>query len=375
MSLNNLSDELVDRRIVAMTPDDVFETMTNFAWKFSYDFPEEKIEELYDRAKQNQWDAALELDWSTEVDPSKPLIESDRTVYHRMPFFQKLSPSQRETFNAHSTAQMLSQFLHGEQGALLTASLVTHSVPDSGAKLYAATQAMDEARHVEVYAKYVRKIAIDYPMQAWLKALIDATLTSGRYEKVMIGMNMIVEGLALGAFNNMYRQTNCPLLKKITFNVMRDEARHVSFGHAYLGPLMQEMHDDDREDLAEFAFQAVKILMDSQAEGGGQGTIANKVDPGFLKVLEVSEIDADDFFQGLDEAAEEGITRDLPPGQVHSLKDLMIPALYRIGLITDRTAAQFEEIGVPVNTDLTVLRSMEDAKSDRNILNQAGANY
>ena len=111
---------------------------------------------------------------------------------------------------------------------------VTHSVPDANAKLYAATQTMDEARHVEVYAKYCEKIAMVYPMTPWLKMLIDATLKSDRYEKVMIGMNMIVEGLALGAFNNMYQATNCPLLKKLTFNVMRDESRHVSFGHVFL---------------------------------------------------------------------------------------------------------------------------------------------
>jgi len=375
MTAIDSSDDIIDPRIVAISPDDVYETATNFAWKFDYDFPEEKIEDLYNRAKQNQWDAEAEMPWDTIVDPSKPLVESDRTVYHAMPFFKKLSKTQQETFNAHSTAQMLSQFLHGEQGALLTASLVTHAVPDNGAKLYAATQAMDEARHVEVYAKYVKKIAIVYPMTGWLKGLIDATLTSGRYEKVMIGMNMIVEGLALGAFNNMYRQTNCPLLKKITFNVMRDEARHVSFGHAYLAPLMGDMHDDDREDLAEFAFQAVKIMMDAQQEGGGQGTIASKVDPGFMKVLEVSEIDPIDFFKGLEEAAEMGVTRDLPPGQVHSLKDLMLPALHRVGLITPRTAAQFEEIGVPVNTDMRVLNAMEDAESDQNILNQARASY
>jgi len=282
-----------------------------------------------------------------------------------MPFFQRLSPTQQETFTAHSTAQMLSQFLHGEQGATLTAATITHGVPDMKAKYYAATQTMDEARHVEVYDRYVNKIAMHYPMNPWLKKLIDVTLQTEDYRKVMIGMNMIVEGLALGAFNNMYRQTEEPLLKSITFNVMRDESRHVSFGHAYLTPIIAKMHPDDVEDLAQYAFDGVNILVESQTE----------ITEGFLKVLEVSEIDPKDFKAGMEEAQRLGLVGDLPPGQVHSLKDLMLPALVRAGLITARTREMFAEIGVKVNEDMTVLNAMEDAQSDQNVLNEAGASY
>jgi hypothetical protein len=233
------------------------------------------------------------------------------------------------------------------------------------AKYYAATQAMDEARHVEVYERYVKKIAIDYPMTPWLKLLIDTTLKSNDYMKVMIGMNMIVEGLALGAFNNMYKQTEEPLLKSITFNVMRDESRHVSFGHVYLTPLIAKLHSDEREELAQFAYDAVMILVRGQAE----------MDAGFLKVLAVAGIDPDDFNRGMQEANALGITRDLPPGQIHSLKDLMMPALIRAGLVTDRTKELFERAGVPVNADQSVLRRMEDEKSDLNVLAAAGAQY
>lgn len=338
-----------------MTPDDIYRNPMDIAWTFRYIFAEDKVDDLYTRAKQNQWDADQLLPWDTQVDPSKPLINNDQDIYHKMSFFKKLSKSQQETFTAHSTAQLLSQFLHGEQGALMTAACVTHSVPDAGAKLYAATQTMDEARHVEVYAKYCDKIAMVYPMSPWLKALIDATLQSNRYEKVMIGMNMIVEGLALGAFNNMYRSTTCPLLKQITFNVMRDESRHVSFGHVFLGPVIKKLHPDDREELAEFAFQAVNILVQAQTAG----TIANRVDPGFMQVLENSNIDADDFFKGLQEAADQGVAQTLPPGQVHALKDLMMPALARVGLLTPTVRKKYEDAGIPIFDDMRVLHAME----------------
>ncbi|MEQ1510276.1 MAG: ferritin-like domain-containing protein [Sphingopyxis sp.] len=340
---------------VTMNPDDLYKNPMNIAWSFDYFLSGDKVEDLYKRAKHDQWNSDVLLPWDTVVDPSKPMIDDASNMYHRMPFFAKLSQSQRETFTAHSTAQLLSQFLHGEQGALMTAACVTHSVPDTTAKLYAATQTMDEARHVEVYAKYCDKVAIIYPMSPWLKQLIDATLQSDRYEKVMIGMNMIVEGLALGAFNNMYRSTQCELLKQLTFNVMRDESRHVSFGHAYLGPVIAALHPDEVEDLADFAFQAVSILAGTVQ----QNTLASRVDPGFLQVLDNSNIDAEDFFKGVADAKDQGFTPELPPGQIHSLKDLMLPALARVGLLTPAARAKYTAAGIPLFDDPTVLMAME----------------
>ncbi len=350
--------------IVQTSTIDAYQTLMDVAWNFDYETGVPKIEDLYRRAKDNQWNAD-HLKWDTPIDPANPIIRPEHSVYYRMPWFKKLSKSQQETFDAHSTAQLLSQFLHGEQGALLTAATIAHGVPDVKAKYYAASQAMDEARHVEVYERYVKKIAIDYPMTPWLKKLIDVTLQTQNYMKVMIGMNMIVEGLALGAFNNMYKQTDEPLLKSITFNVMRDESRHVSFGHIYLTPLIAKMHVDEVEELAQFAYDAVMILVRGQVG----------IDEGFLRVLSVSGIDPNDFAKGMEEANALGITRELPPGQIHSLKDLMMPALIRAGLVTKRTREMFEKSGVPVDADQTVLNRMEDQKSDMNVLNAAGAQY
>ena len=353
------------KAVVESPVSETYSTLMNVAWNFDYQGAVAKLDDLYNRAKENQWNAA-ELDWDTPIDPSNPIVASTDSDYARMPFFQRLSDQQRETFTAHSTAQILSQFLHGEQGALLTAATVAHGVPDMKAKFYAATQTVDEARHVEAYDRYVNKIAIHYPMVPWLKELIDVTLKTNNFCKVMIGMNMIVEGLALGAFNNMYRQTNEPLLKSVTFNVMRDESRHVSFGHIYLTPTIAAMHEDDREELAQFAFDAVNILVKGQTGGW---------DEGFIRVLQTSGIDPEDFAAGLKEAEEAGITREVPPGQIHSIRDLMLPSLVRTGLITPRTKELFESIGVKVNADLSVLEAMEDRESTVNVLNAEAAAY
>jgi hypothetical protein len=359
MPLTNQEERVVRKGDwkVTMTPDDVYRNPMEIAWTFDYTLGRGRVEQLYKRAKQHQWDSDEILPWDTPVDPSKPLMTDRSSLYHKMPFFNRLSKSQRETFMAHSTAQLLSQFLHGEQGALMTAACVTHSVPDAAAKFYAASQTMDEARHVEVYSKYCDKIAMVYPMTPWLKALIDVTLKADRFEKVMIGMNMIVEGLALGAFNNMYHSTTCPLLKAITFNVMRDESRHVSFGHVYLGPVIAKLDEASREDLADFAFDAVNLLVQATMRQGSG--LASQLDPGFVEVLENCGIDQKDFFAGLAEAAELGILQELPPGQIHSLKDLMMPALARVGLFTPRVCKKYEEAGIPIYDDPRVLQAME----------------
>ena len=287
---------------------DTYKTPMDVAWQFDYAIDIEKLRNLYSKAKQNQWDGETQLDWSVEVDPSKPIVGEDRFMFHRVPFFQRLSQTQRDMFTAHATAQLLSQFLHGEQGALMTAATLTHAVPDYEAKLYGATQTMDEARHVEVYERYIRKLAIVYPISPWLKEVIDLTLQGDHFVKILIGMNMVVEGLALAAFHNMRRQATCPLLKDLTHYVLQDESRHVAFGNVYVKETIAGMHPDEREDIAQFAFDAVKSMVDSQ--GGVDGTGPRRVDPGFVKVLENVGIDPGDFIKGIIEAGAAGINAE-----------------------------------------------------------------
>jgi len=270
----------------------------------------------------------------------------------------KLDEGQKIRLANQNTRFVLSSILHGEQGALMTAAALTHAVPDHEGKLYAATQTMDEARHVEVYERYIRKLSIVYPISPWLKELIDVTLSADNFAKTMIGMNMVVEGLALAAFHNMRRQANCPLLRDLTGYVLQDESRHVAFGNIYLKEVIGKMHDDEKEDVAQFAFDAVSGMV--SAMGGVDGKGQRKPDPGFLKVLEHSGIDMQDFIKGLQEAGAAGINGNLPPGHIHSFKDLMMPALVRVGAVTDRSRELFKEAGIPVWDDLTVLESMED---------------
>ena len=231
-------------------------------------------------------------------------------------------------------------------------------MPDYEGKLYAATQTMDEARHVEVFERYVRKLALVYPMSPFLKDLIDTTLKADHWVKIAIGMNMIVEGLALGAFHNMRKATSCTLLRSIVEGVLRDESRHVAFGNVYVGRTLSGMHPDDREDVAQFAFEALVRMAEA---AGRRKDKPPQPDPTFALVLENSGIDPADFVAGLKEAREQGIRFDQPPGTIHAFKDLMMPALARVGAITPRTRALFAGLGMRIYDDTSVLESLEDA--------------
>jgi hypothetical protein len=332
---------------------EVLKSPMEICWQFAYEIDSDKLKALYGKAKKYQWDAEADLDWTYQVDPSRPIIEDDAVGnVTRVPLIAKLSGSQRDTLMAHLAGHRLSQFLHGEQGALMTAAALTHAVPDYQGKLYAATQTMDEARHVEVYARYIQKLAIVYPMGVALKRIIDLTLTANHWVKIAIGMNMIVEGLALASFHNMLQVTPCELLRKILQGVLRDESRHVAFGSLYVGDAIKAMHADEREDVAEFAFQIVDLMRRARRRGA-------EPDPGFLSVLDNSGIDRADFWKSVAELTTSGQKFEPPRDQVHPFKHLMMPALVRVGAITDRAREKYKAEGIPVWEDKRMLEEFE----------------
>ena len=157
----------------------------------------------------------------------------------------------------------LSQFMHGEQGALICTAKIVETVPWIDAKYYAATQVMDEARHVEVFAKYLDdKLSGHYPMNAHLGLLLDDIINDSRWDMTYLGMQIMVEGLALAAFGFLHQLTNEPLLKQMLRYVMSDEARHVAFGVLSLKEYYAELTDAEMFERQQFAFEAAVRMRD-----------------------------------------------------------------------------------------------------------------
>jgi hypothetical protein len=153
--------------------------------------------------------------------------------------------------------------MHGEQGALLCTAKIVETVPWIDAKYYASTQVMDEARHVEVFAKYLdTKLEGFYPVNAHLKMLLDDIIRDSRWDMTYLGMQIMVEGLALAAFGFMYQLTDEPLLKKLLRYVMSDEARHVAFGVLSLKEYYAGLSAAELRERQEFAFEAAVRMRD-----------------------------------------------------------------------------------------------------------------
>ena len=176
---------------------------------------------------------------------------------------EKWSEKEWLDFGIENRRWTLSQFLHGEQGALLCTAKITETVPWYDAKLYAATQVVDEARHVEVFARYLEeKLGGGYQVNAHLRMLLDDIINDSRWDMTYLGMQVMVEGLALAAFGFMHQLTEEPLLKQLLRYVMSDEARHVAFGVLSLKEVYAGMTDAEMKERQEFAYEAAVRMRD-----------------------------------------------------------------------------------------------------------------
>jgi hypothetical protein len=239
----------------------------HFDWDYEPDFPE--MRELYSRAKQNQWDAEIDVDWGTSVDPMNPEVplipEGFIDLEAAADFDVNLSAKEYREFRHHVTAWMLSQFLHGEQGALYASAQVTESIEWVDGKLYGATQVMDEGRHVEAFHRYItEKLEKLYVINDNLFTIIDALITDSRWDMKFLGMQIMVEGLALGAFGMLYKVTEEPLLKNMLRYIIQDEARHVHYGVLALGDhIKNNLSDKERQEREEWVFE-IALLMQNR---------------------------------------------------------------------------------------------------------------
>jgi hypothetical protein len=240
-----------------------------FTW--DYERTREGLGKLYERAKTSQWNGSTDLDWSIDVDVEKVAIEMQAAIAQLRERLVSLPNSPLKSWGEEQWTHLaieafnwrMSQFLHGEQGALICTAKIVETVPWIDAKYYASTQVMDEARHVEVFARYLdTKLDGHYPVNPALQLLIDDILADTRWDMTYMGMQIMIEGLALAAFGFMHAFTQEPLLKKLLRYVMSDEARHVAFGVLSLQEYYQGLGGNEIRERQEFAFEAALRMRD-----------------------------------------------------------------------------------------------------------------
>lgn len=305
---------------------EIFNTPLTGAYNWDYQEADKRIAKLYRLGKERNWNAEIDIDWSI----THPFTQFPEKATQDNPFlgwapYEALDEDSRRMFSWHMHSWTTCQFLHGEQGALLVSSQLVSCAPTHEAKLYASSQTFDEARHVEVFSRYVRqKLPVMYPANKHLKALLDKVLTDPRWDLKFIGMQLVIESLALAAFNVQKEVTASPLLQTILDYVIRDEARHVAFGVTYMEEFVANLSQAERDERAVFAYEACRVMRE--------------------------RIVPTDVFEHWGMDVEEGRRRFLEANQLDTFRNLLftriMPNLKKVGLLTDAVIPRYEELGL-----------------------------
>jgi para-aminobenzoate N-oxygenase AurF len=235
---------------------------TTFRWE--YDDERAELLALYDKGKRQQWDAQQRIDWSGELDPDNPMQLPDETIsIAGTDLWNRLPPETVTAFRRHSQAWQISQFLHGEQGALICAAKIVQQVQNIDAKFYAATQVIDEARHVEAYSRLLHeKFDMVFPINKPLQALLTDVIEHRDWDFTYLGMQVVIEGLALASFQSIRDKAQNRLAAQVNAYVMQDEARHVAFGRLALRDYYPQLTEAERDRREEFLVEACYHMRD-----------------------------------------------------------------------------------------------------------------
>ena len=295
---------------------------------FNWDYADgrERMLGLYQKGKDRQWDAGRRIRWDRAIDPDNPLGVPDAFVpIYGSRVWEHLTTGEKGLVRGHMAAWLFSQFLHGDQGALVGTAKIVQTVPDLDAKYYAATQVMDEARHVEAYSRYLRqKLDLAYPINPQLATLLGQIVRDSRWDLTYLGMQILIEGLALGAFGTIRDHATEPTAREVNAYVMQDEARHVAFGRLALRDYYPQLTEAERREREEFTVEACYLMRDR-----------------FL---------AEEVFRTLDYDAEECVRyvreSELMQAFRRGLFLRIVPTLRDIGLWGPKVQAAFVDMGV-----------------------------
>jgi hypothetical protein len=305
---------------------EIFQTPLTGTYNWDYTVQDNRIKKLYELGKKLNWNVEVDVDWTPEYKGmNTEEFEFEDTQWDNHPVYSKMDKETKLEFLTDLNSWALSQFLHGEQGALLVASQLASCAPTFNAKLYAASQTFDEARHVEAFNKYLQtRIKRTWPIGTALKGLLDKILTDPRWDLKFIGMQIVIEGLALAAFNAAKTGTSDPVLFEMLDYIIRDEARHVTFGVNYLEEFVKTLTEEERQDRAQFAFEACTVSRNR------------------LRAYDVWEK------YGMDIEQTEAYQKEhIFQTQFQDvLFSRIMPNLKRIGLLTDELIPEYEKLGV-----------------------------
>jgi Long-chain fatty aldehyde decarbonylase len=313
----------------AVAPDD-FESMLTLD---RYGQRSTAFDKIISATHDHFWDPLdkkyIDFDEPWDMD-TQPLVSEDLNIALQTDYVSShlKDPALRAQFINKSLLRSFSSILHGEQGALNLSASLCHVLYDQGAQEYAANQTREEARHVTAFAKYI-KARWGRPVECSqvLKDLLVDIIASPEVYKKIIGMQMLVEGLAMGAFATFFQKLNDPLGRKLMQLVMTDEAFHHKFGKIWADRTVPKLTPEEHAIIEDWAAHCFQILLFNLVSPSEQRDLYLEfgLDPD--KVLEEIQLIASDEKRREDMKEATNIFR------------VLIKTLLNAGIITDRTRA------------------------------------
>ncbi len=296
---------------------------------WNYDVVHQGLRDLYEKAKREQWNVSVDVDWTPPVDPEDEILLDHENPHVALmqdsTIWRKMTPRERSALRYETLAWNLSQFLHGEQLAIFVAGQLAAAVPWIDAKLYGSTQVVDEARHAEVFARYLRdKIGKEYPLSDSTHPIFNTILTESRWDFKYLGLQVVLEGLAMGLFSRMYQSAKEPVLRRVLKLVMQDESRHFAFGNLSLRRFYDDMSEPERHEREDFAYEICACMR-------------GRVFP--LEAWETIGLPVDACMSATREGARKS-------GAQKSAFNRVVPALKAVGLLSDRIRPHYAHMGL-----------------------------
>jgi rubrerythrin len=305
-------------------------------FRYNYDPDHAEMRRLYEQAKRDQWNASSDIDWKRALDGDGGLIADDLVDIHGTRFWDKLSPAERVEINHKVSRWRLSTLVHGEHGAMLVCSQMVENVHGQDAKLFQATQVVDEARHNEVLQKYLdlRLGGHTYPLAGNVKEIFDVLLGTSSWYLKTIGLQLVAETFAVSLFRMLAETSKDPVLGEVCKRILQDEARHMGFGMLSLPSVVEQATEAERHEMEDFAVWALVRTLT------GIFPLPAYEDMGFNRgeIDEIKRLRRSRAAGGDETAFRKFFRRDLHTSLVRNLQ--------RIGLLTERVAPQLESLGI-----------------------------
>lgn len=301
------------------------ETPLRVHWEWDYVKEVESLRALYEKGKQHQWNVETEIDWSVEIPEDELCMPLETSSMGQILMLMGRDEDTLTEVVRDELEWGLSQLLHGEQAALqLTAQLV-NSVPDMDTKLFAGQQVVDECRHVEMFAKLIaRKFGTVHPISPNIKYLLDEMLSNDNWHCKTIGMQILFEGIAMAIITDIGKRTHNPLIKQTMRMVGRDEARHAAFGVLALREELAKLDADEMAYLEDWTWKCLEVVANGLLSG-----LFEAIGPKY-------DLSPEACAQAI--FTSEGFW----DGRYHMFNHTVLPNLRKLGLITDRTRANYD---------------------------------